>query len=79
MSNNNDRFLSAYNRLDNYFQTLVKISHRVNMIAYLENISPEKKRSEIKTVRLFKNTILSHGVNPQNKKPIIPEEWIRGF
>lgn len=76
MSNNNDRFLSAYNRLDNYLQTLVKTSHRVNMIAYLESISPEKKRSEIKTVRLFKNTILSHGVNPHCKKPIIPEEWI---
>ena len=47
------------------------------MIWYLERISPEKKRSELKTVREFKNIIKSHGVNPGLKEPEVPEEWIQ--
>jgi hypothetical protein len=47
------------------------------MISYLERISPERKRSELKTIREFKNTIKSHGVNPGLKEPIVPEEWIQ--
>ena len=77
MSNNNERFMSAYNRLDNHLQTLVKTNGHVNMIWYLEQISPEKKRSELKTVRLYKNAVESHGVNPRDKKPVVPEEWIQ--
>ena len=73
---NNARFLSAYNRLDNYLKTLVRVPGRVNLISYLERILPEQKRSELKTVREFKNVIESHGVNPANKKPTVPEEWI---
>ena len=76
MANNNARFMAAYNRLDNYLQSLVKTSGHVNMIWYLESISPEQKRSELKTIRQFKNSIKSHGVNPGLKEPIVPEEWI---
>lgn len=76
MNNNNEKFLAAYNRLDNYLQSLVKTSGHVNMISYLERISPEKKRSEFKTIRQYKNDIISHGVNPGGKKPIVPNEWV---
>ena len=77
MNNNNDRFLSAYNRLDNYLQSIVKIRGQVNMISYLERILPEKQAAECKTIRQFKNSIESHGVNPGYKKPNVPEEWIK--
>ena len=73
---NNNRFLSAYNRLDNYLQSLVSTSGHVNMIYFLEKISPEKQKSELKTIREYKNVIESHGVNPGEKKPVVPEEWI---
>ena len=76
MINNNARFLSAYNRLDNFLQSIVKTTGHVNMIWYLEKISPEEKRSKIQTVRRFKNVIKSHGVNPGFKEPTVPVEWI---
>ena len=76
MSTNNDRFLTAYNRLDNYLQSLVVVKGHVNMISYLERISPEKKRAEIKTIREYKNLILSHGVSPGDEKPEVPVTWI---
>lgn len=77
MNNNNDRFLSAYNRLDNYLQSIVKTKGHVNMISYLERVLPEKQAAECKTIRQFKNSIESHGVNPGYKKPNVPEEWIK--
>ena len=76
VNNNNARFLSAYNRLDNFLQSIVKTTGHVNMIWYLEKISPEEKRSKIQTVRQFKNVIKSHGVNPGFKEPTVPVEWI---
>ena len=74
--NSNERFLAAYNRLDNFLQSIVRTKYRVNMIWHLEQISPEEKRSKIQTVRQFKNVIASHGVNPGFVAPTVPEVWI---
>lgn len=73
----NAKFLNMYNRLDNYLQGIVKVSGNVNLISYLERILPEQQRSECKTIREFKNTIESHGVNPGGVKPTVPEEWVK--
>ena len=76
MATNNDRFLVAYNRLDHFLQTLVVVKGHVNMISYLERISPEKKRAEIKTIREYKNLMSSHGVFPGYERPEVPTVWI---
>ncbi len=76
MATNNDRFLVAYNRLDSFLQTLVVVKGHVNMISYLERISPEKKRAEIKTIREYKNLMSSHGVFPGYERPEVPTVWI---
>ena len=73
---NNTRFLSAYNRLDDYLRSLVRTRGTVNMISYLERILPEKKAAECQTIRKYKNVVESHGVNPGDQKPIVPEVWI---
>ena len=75
MKDNNERFLEAYNRLDSFLQSLVKISGHVTMISYLERILPEKKRSELKTIRQHRNNV-EHSVPPGSKKPVVPEAWI---
>ena len=76
MATNNDRFLTAYNRLDSYLRSLVVVKGHVNMVSYLERISPEKKRAEIETIRKYKNLVLSHGVSPGDEKPEVPVAWI---
>ena len=73
----NVEFLNAYNRLDNYLNSIVKVPPHTNLISYLERILPEKQRSECKTVREYKNVIESHGVVPGDEKPIVPKEWIK--
>ena len=75
MKENNDRFLESYNRLDSFLQGLVKTSGHVTMISYLERILPEKKHSELKTIRQHRNNV-EHGVPPGSKKPVVPEAWI---
>ena len=45
------------------------------MISYLEKMLPEKKRSELKTIREYKNLIESHGVNSGAEKPVVPRGW----
>ncbi len=77
MSSNNDKFLCAYNRLDNYLQTIVHANKNANLISYLESVLPEKQRSECKTIRKFKNLSESHGVHPGEAKPTVPSEWIK--
>lgn len=74
---NNIEFLNAYNRLDNYLQSIVNIPPKVNLISYLERVLPEKQSAECKTIREFKNVIESHGVNPGAVKPTVPKEWIK--
>lgn len=76
MNDNNQEFLNAYNRLDNYLKRITGVSENINLISYLERILPEKQQSELKTIRGYKNTIVSHGVNPGYKKPIVPYEWV---
>ena len=77
MNDNNQEFLNAYNRLDNYLKRITGVSGNINLISYLERILPERQQSELKTIRGYKNTIESHGVNPGYKKPIVPYEWVR--
>lgn len=76
MNDNNQEFLNAYNRLDNYLKGITGVSGNLNLISYLERILPERQQSELKTIRGYKNTIESHGVNPGYKKPIVPYEWV---
>lgn len=75
MANNNQEFLNAYNRLDNYLKSITGAPERINLISYLERILSEKERSELKTIRGYKNTIESHGVIPGGQKPIVPRVW----
>ena len=75
MTRNDQLFFNAYNRLDNYLQSLVKTNGHVNMIAYLEKISPEKKRAELKSIRTLRNC-MAHNVNPNLKYPTVPADWI---
>ena len=76
MNDNNQEFLNAYNRLDNYLKGITGVSGNITLISYLERILPERQRSELKTIRGYKNAIVSHGVNPGYKKPIVPYEWV---
>ncbi len=76
MNDNNQEFLNAYNRLDNYLKGITGVSGNLNLISYLERILPERQQSELKTIRGYKNAIVSHGVNPGYKKPIVPYEWV---
>lgn len=69
------KFKDAYNRLDRYLKTICNIKGHINLISYYEMILPEKKRSEMKTIREFKNSIESHGVSINGKMPIPPLEF----
>lgn len=73
---NNQKFLNAYNRLDNYLKNIAGVTRQINLISYLERILPEQQQSELKTIRQYKNVVESHGVNPGAKKPIVPKEWV---
>lgn len=73
----NTEFLNAYNRLDNYLQSIVHVPKNTNLISYLERVLPEQQRAECKTIREYKNTIESHGVSPGAVKPTVPKEWIQ--
>ncbi len=77
--NNNQAFLNLYNRLDNYLKTICKVPpHRnVNLISYLEVTLPEQKRSELKTIREYKNKFYSHGVVPGGQIPPATDAMIR--
>lgn len=73
---NNQKFLNAYNRLDNYLKNIAGVKRQINLISYLERILPEQQQSELNTIRQYKNVVESHGVNPGAKKPIVPKEWV---
>lgn len=73
---NNQKFLNAYNRLDNYLKNIAGVTRQINLISYLERILPEQQQSELNTIRQYKNVVESHGVNPGAKKPIVPKEWV---
>lgn len=76
MSDNNQKFLDAYNRLDNYLRDLVSGSSASNWIAVYEHIFEEQKNSEIRQIRKCKNDLCSHGVSVGGKMPEIPIEWV---
>ena len=72
----NNRFLSQYNALDFYLKRITG-NQTENMIAYYERILPQRLSAEMRTVREYKNKLESHPVLPENKKPIIPMEWVK--
>ena len=72
---NNQKFKDAYNRLDRYLQSLVNVDGFINLVSYYERLLPEKKRSELRTIREFKNMVESHGVSIDGKVPLAPKEF----
>ena len=72
----NREFRDAYNRLDRYLQNICNINSRVNLISYYEKILPEKKSSNLRTIREFKNQIESHGVSVGGEMPVAPKTFI---
>ena len=75
MSNNRE-FKDAYNRLDRYLQNISHVNSHVNLISYYERILPEKKSSNLRTIREFKNQIESHGVSVGGLMPEAPKTFI---
>lgn len=69
-------FLDLYNRLDRFLQSKLKVNYHVNLISYYEETLPEKKQSELKTIREFKNTHFSHSVSVRGAVPDVPQEYI---
>ena len=74
--NDNREFKDAYNRLDRYLQNICNVNGRINLISYYERILPEKKRSNLRTIREFKNQIESHGVSVDGAMPVAPKTFI---
>lgn len=73
--NKNQQFKTMYNRLDNYLKSILNVGDDINLISYFERILPEKKKSELKTIRKFKNLVESHGVAVRGATPIVPKEY----
>lgn len=74
-TNNTEKFLDAYNRLDSYLHEISGISSKKPLIAYLENVLPPEKGVELKKVREFRNTN-AHGMFPAGVRLEPPQEWI---
>lgn len=72
----NRKFLDAYNRLNNLLIKIVGAKEGDVLISYLEEISPEKIASQLKTIRQFRNAIPGHGVSVYGAMPDPPFEWI---
>lgn len=71
----NKKFKTMYNRLDNYLKSLLRVGDDVNLIWCFEQILPEKKQSELKSIRKFKNLVESHGVTVRGATPVAPKEY----
>lgn len=71
----NKKFKTMYNRLDNYLKNLTRVRDDINLISYFERILPEKKQSELKIIRQFKNLVESHGVTVRGATPVAPKEY----
>lgn len=71
----NKKFKDAYNRLDRYLKVICNASEKSNLIGLYEKTLPEKKRSELKSIREFKNMVESHGVSVGGCEPICPNTY----
>lgn len=73
----NQDFLDTYNRLNNVLIKIVGGKEGDVLISYLEEVSPEKIASQLKTIRHFRNNIPGHGVSVNGAMPEPPVEWIK--
>ena len=71
---NNSVFKARYNVLDNYCKRLAGIDDNKSGIFLLEQVVDIERASYLKTIRSFKNTIVSH--NGIDEEPIAPNKYI---
>ena len=71
----NRRCLDAYNRLENYLRQLTGAEHYRGIIPMYERVIQPDRAAMLKTIRLFKNNIGSHGVAVGGKFPTAPAEY----
>lgn len=71
----NRRCLDAYNRLENYLRQLTGAENYRGIIPAYERVIQPDRAAMLKTIRLFKNNIGSHGVAVGGKFPTAPAEY----
>ena len=71
----NRRCLDAYNRLENYLRQLTGAEHYRGIIPAYERVIQPDRAAMLKTIRLFKNNVGSHGVAVGGKFPTAPAEY----
>ena len=71
----NRRCLDAYNRLENYLRQLTGAEHYRGIIPAYERVIEPDRAAMLKTIRLFKNNVGSHGVAVGGKFPTAPAEY----
>lgn len=64
-----DKFQNVYNTLDIFLHNLINAPDSASVISIYERILPPQRSAEMKTIRMFKNTVTSHGVFFQGERP----------